>query len=310
MKKTVYAGTYTGNGSEGIYRFDFEDGILSDPQLFCRIKNPKYICLQNDVLTAVCDNEKRSGAALVNMEGEITDTISYEGGTSCYVCRDENRIYTANYHEGCFTALREENGRLVMDGIVQIREKAGTHQVIPFKDQLLVPCLLLDRVMIYDRDLNRTGSIRFNNGTGPRHGVITKDGQYLYLVSELSNELFVITTADWQIQESISILPNGEKYKRDSAAIRLSEDEKHVYISTRTMDIISVVRMEDHHPQLIQTVSCGGRHPRDFILLDGYLLSANRFSNTVVSFKINEDGTIGEEVSRISVPEAVSLAVR
>lgn len=74
------------------------------------------------------------------------------------------------------------------------------------------------------------------------------------------------------------------------------------------MDIISVVEMKDHVPQLIQAVSCGGRHPRDFILLDGYLLSANRFTNDVVSFRINEDGTVGAKISSVTIPEAVSLA--
>ena len=160
---------------------------------------------------------------------------------------------------------------------------------------------------IFDKDLNRLGSIHFNHGTGPRHGIFSKDGQYLYLASELSNELFVISSKNWEILSSISILPNGEKNRRDTAAIRLSDDESKVYISTRTMDIISVVDLKDHVPTLIQTVSCGGRHPRDFILLDGYLLSANRFTNDVVSFRLNEDGTVGEKVSSVSIPEAVSL---
>ena len=308
MRRKVYAGTYTGNGSDGIYAFSFEDGKMSEPELFCEIRNPKYIALQDNELTSVCDAAGRSGAALISLEGEITDTVSYEAGTSCYVVRNNERVYTANYHEGTFTALEEKDGKLQLIRTVQIREKAGCHQVIPFGDQLLVPCLLLDRVMIFDRDLNKTGSIRFNNGTGPRHGVITKDGKYLYLASELSNELFVISTDDWQILTSVSVLPDGEKYRRDGAAIRMNEAEDRVYISTRTMDIISVVKMEDHQPELIQTVSCGGRHPRDFILLDGYLLSANRFSNDIVSFRLNEDGTVGEETSRITVPEAVSLA--
>ncbi len=56
------------------------------------------------------------------------------------------------------------------------------------------------------------------------------------------------------------------------------------------------------------TVSCGGRHPRDFILCGDWLLCANRFSNTVVSFRINEDGTVGEQTDTVEVPEAVSLA--
>lgn len=310
MKKTVYAGTYTGNGSEGIYRFQFEDGILSCPELHCRIKNPKYITMQDGIIASACDLEDRSGAALISREGEILDTVAYESGTSCYIGRYGNDIYTANYHEGTFSALQvRENNTLKYRDTVTVRNGAGCHQVLVWNDQVLVPSLFLDRVMIYDSSFNRTGSIRFNSGTGPRHGVFSHDGEYLYLVSELSNELFVIKTGTWEILHSIPVLPNNETNKRDSAAIRLSDDGKYIYVSTRTRDIISVIELNGQVPALIQVVSCGGRHPRDFILLDGYLLSANRFSHTVVSFRIHEDGTIGRKVSEITIPEAVSLVV-
>ncbi len=309
MKKKIYAGTYTGTGSEGIYTFSFEDGILSDPALLCKIDNPKYINLTDGVIAAAADVRGGSGIALVSREGEILDTISYERRTSCYIGRNGNRLYTANYHDGTVSMaeIREDN-TLKFIRTELIREGAGCHQVLFHEDKVLVPCLFLDRVIIFDADLNRLASIHFNHGTGPRHGIFSKDGSYLYLASELSNELFVIRTDTWEITDSISILPNGEKNRRDTAAIRLSDDEKHLYVSTRTMDIISVVALEDHKPALIQTVSCGGRHPRDFTLCEGYLLSANRFTNDVVSFKLNEDGTVGEKVSSVSVPEAVSLA--
>ena len=78
MKKTVYSGTYTGTGSQGIYRFSFEDGILSDPELLCTIDNPKYINLQDGIISAAADVKGGSGIALVSREGEILDAISYE----------------------------------------------------------------------------------------------------------------------------------------------------------------------------------------------------------------------------------------
>ena len=309
MKKTVYSGTYTGTGSEGIYSFTFEDGILSDPKLVCKMENPKYINLTDGLIASAADVAGGSGIALLNTEGEILDTVSYERRTSCYIGRNRNRLYTANYHEGTVSCAEiQEDGTLKFIRTELIREGAGCHQVLFHEDKVLVPCLFLDRVVIFDPDLKRLGSIHFNHGTGPRHGIFTKDGKYLYLASELSNELFVISSDNWQILSSISILPNGEKNKRDTAAIRMSDDEKYVYVSTRTMDIISVVKMENHVPKLIQTVSCGGRHPRDFILLDGYVLSANRFTNDVVSLRLHEDGTIGEKVSTVSIPEPVSLA--
>lgn len=98
-----------------------------------------------------------------------------------------------------------------------------------------------------------------------------------------------------------------EIHVRDTAAIRLSDDEKCIYVSTRTKDVISVIELEDHKPTVIQTVSCGGKHPRDFVLLGQYLLCANKNTNEVVSFKINDDGTLGKIVDRIEVPEVVAL---
>lgn len=131
--------------------------------------------------------------------------------------------------------------------------------------------------------------------------------KFLYLVSELSNELFVIETNEWNIIHQIPVLMSQEIHVRDTAAIRLSDDEKFIYVSTRTKDVISVIELEDHKPTVIQTVSCGGKHPRDFILLDHYLLCANKNTNEVVSFKINDDGTLGKIVDRIEVPEVVAL---
>lgn len=307
MKTIIYAGTYTAKTSEGIYSFDFCDGALSNAKLFAKMDNPKYLANHNGMIAAVADFVNGSGVALFSQEGEIIDKIAYEERTSCHIVSDGEDIYTANYHTGTITQLKDTGGKLKRIHNVQIQDGAGCHQVIVWKDQILVPCLFLDRVVIMDRDLNRIGSIRFNAGTGPRHGVITKDGEYLYLVSELSNELFVIHTGDWKIEASVSVLPNNEQHARDTAAVRLSEDEHYLYVSTRTRNVISVIELKDHKPELIQCVSTLGKHPRDFIIVDKWLVVANRNSNEIISFEIDEDGTLGKPVSKLAVPEAVSL---
>ena len=307
MEKTVYAGTYTGRKSEGIYAFTFCDGKLSDPRLFAGVKNPKYISLDHGIITATADFSHGSGVAVFNGKGEIIDQIAFEERTSCHVAVDGNDIYTANYHAGTVSHLRMEDGKLKLIRSEQIQDGAGCHQIIFCKDYVLVPCLFLDRVVIFDRELNCKGSLKFASGTGPRHGLITKDGEYLYLVSELSHQLFVIRTGDWKVESTVCLLPNGEKQVRDTAAIHISEDERFVYVSTRTKNVISVLEMSDHHPTLIQCVSCLGNHPRDFTLLDQYLLCANRNSDEIISFPIHEDGTLGKPVSSISIPEAVCL---
>lgn len=307
MKNIIYAGTYTSKSSKGIYSFEVEDGKLSNVQKFCEIKNPKYLSKKNNLIVTVADFDHDSGVALIDAKGEIIDKVAFEERTSCYVTTDGNDIYTANYHTGIISHIEIQENKLKYINSIQIQDGAGCHQVLVWNDNLLVPCLFLDRIVILDKSLKKVGSIPFTANTGPRHGVFTKDNEYLYLVSELSNELFVIHTGDWKIEYQIPVLMNGLKHIRDTAAIRLSEDEKYLYVSTRTQDVISVIELEGHCPTVIQTTSCGGKHPRDFILVDKYLLCANRNSNEVVCFMIHEDGTLGKITSRIEVPECVSL---
>ena len=307
MKTMLYAGTYTAKSSQGIYSFSFEDGRLSSSRLFCEIKNPKYLTKKDNCLITVADFDYESGVALINAEGDIKNKIAFEKRTSCFITSEDDDIYTANYHTGVVTHLKLVQDELKFINSIQIQDGAGCHQILVFHDRILVPCLFLDRVFIFDRSLKKIGSIHFNANTGPRHGVFSKDGKYLYLVSELSNELFVIETDEWNIIHQIPVLMSKEIHVRDTAAIRLSDDEKFIYVSTRTKDVISVIELEDHKPTVIQTVSCGGKHPRDFVLLGQYLLCANKNTNEVVSFKINDDGTLGKIVDRIEVPEVVAL---
>ena len=307
MKTMLYAGTYTAKSSQGIYSFSFEDGRLSSSQLFCEIKNPKYLTKKDNCLITVADFDYESGVALINAEGDIKNKIAFEKRTSCFITSEDDDIYTANYHTGVVTHLKLVQDELKFINSIQIQDGAGCHQILVFHDRILVLCLFLDRVFIFDRSLKKIGSIHFNANTGPRHGVFSKDGKYLYLVSELSNELFVIETDEWNIIHQIPVLMSKEIHVRDTAAIRLSDDEKFIYVSTRTKDVISVIELEDHKPTVIQTVSCGGKHPRDFVLLGQYLLCANKNTNEVVSFKINDDGTLGKIVDRIEVPEVVAL---
>ncbi|MBO7698270.1 MAG: beta-propeller fold lactonase family protein, partial [Erysipelotrichaceae bacterium] len=304
MRKTIYAGTYTKRLSKGIYSFIFEDGRLSDERLLCEIRNPKYLTRYKDKLIAVVDFEKGSGVILVDEDGKIIDQLQYEDGTSCYVTCKDDMVYTANYHEGTFSVLRIEDDKFRLIKKTLIKDKGGCHQVLLYKDLIMIPSLFLDRVMIYDQDLNKVKEIVLPEGSGPRHGVFTKDQKYLYLATELSNELFKIDMETFQVVDSIPVLLNGERNVKGTAAIRMSEDERYIYVSTRFKNVISVIDTERF--ELIQVKDCGGDHPRDFIVIGDHLLCANMNSDSVVVFDIKK-GTLSESPDQLKVPEAIAL---
>ncbi len=302
----ILAGTYTTKDSKGIYTFDFEQGKMSEASLFCEVRSSKYLCSYEDKYIAICDGEEKDGLVLIGNDGKILDTCLFEKPSSCYVAVKGDNVYTASYHAGTVSLLRIKEEKFVFEKTVLIKDKAGCHQVLFHEGKILVPSLFLDKVILFDEDLNKTGEICLPEGSGPRHGIFNKDHSKLYLVSELSNELFIIDTKDWKITHQIGLLENGEKNTTGTAAVRLSEDENYLYVSTRGKNVISVISLKDE-PKLIQNIGCGGDHPRDFMLAQGYLLCANRFTDEVVCFKIDENGLLKEESDRIRVPEAVCL---
>lgn len=307
MKKRVYAGTYAESGSQGIYALEFDNGTLSEARVFCGLQNAKYLTATGNYIAAVCDLGDKSGAALIGSDGLIRSSVAFENCASCFITASGEYLYTANYHAGTVSRLSISGETIHMKNTVQIRDKAGCHQVLIWGEYLLVPCLLLDCVAVLDGDFKIVKTIPFPKGTGPRHGVFSADGSILYLVSELSDELYVLEVGSWKTIFKMSVLPNGITHRDGTAAIRLNRAGNRLYITVRGSDVISVIALDGASPRLIQTVPCGGKHPRDMILLDNHILTANRFTNSVAAFEIRKDGTIGERTGEATVPGVVCL---
>ncbi len=325
MHKLIgYIGTYESPASPGIgcFSLDLDTGGLSAPQLCCRVPDSKYLSLFNGVLAAPVRRGGRAGICLMDTAkpgDPFLGQCFQEQSPACFVVQDARYVYTANYHEGTVLVYDKtaDGPRLIRK--IEIAPKAGCHQILFNGNYMLVPCLLLDRVNIYDRsrDFAPVGAIGFEPGTGPRHGVFDGSGGRLFVVSELSNELFVYqwtSPAGIRLRGRRSILPEGffSAEPPASAAIRLSRDERFLYVSTRFADVITVFEVNGFEAVPIQQVSSGGIHPRDFVLTpDGrYLLAANRTEGGLACFRLDpESGKIGALCSSAPAPEAVSVVL-
>lgn len=327
---TGYLGTYASPESLGIYRFtmNLENGALTRPELFYQSPDCKYLSLFGTLLAAPEKQDGKAGLCLLDTAGGKASFIGagyHETSPACYVIQDNARIYTANYHEGSVLIYEKSDGGLKLAKQIDIAPKAGCHQILFYSHYMLVPCLLLDAVKIYDCDngFSPAGELTFPKGTGPRHGVFDRDRKRLFLVSELSNQLFVYSinpdtgnardaAMSFQLQHVYSLLPEDAKYPEPpaSAAIRLSQDERFLYVSTRFAEIISVFGIEGDCLRLIQQTGSGGIHPRDIALTpDGsFLLAVNRTQGGLVSFRVDPDsGRLTGPCSHVPAPEAVSI---
>lgn len=305
MNYKGYVGTYTSKSSEGIYSFNFDGRKLSNVQLFSKIKNPKYLTFKDDLVVGVVDYDKGSGITIFDKEGNALDSLQYEDSTSCFIDSKDDYLYTCNYHEGTFSVVKVKDNKLSLVKKVLIKEKAGSHQLLFYEDKFLVPCLFLDKIVVIDKDYSIVGSIEFEEGSGPRHGVFSKDNRYLYVAGELSNILYVVDLNEMKVVNKVNLLTD-KTHVKDTAAIRISDDGKYIYVSTRTEDVISVIGVDNENVKLLQVFSSEGLHPRDFILEKDCLIIANRLSNNLVSISL-KDGLIDKVESVVDLPEGIAV---
>lgn len=335
----VYIGTYNSDNSKGVYHFTVspDTGIMSQPELFYEAPNAKWISLQRDSMAFPIEKQGKAGTCFLTLkEKEIdhVEEILEEKQTPCYILQDGSIVYTANYHEGNVMVYHLENGVPSLIKRIENGDRAGCHQIILHEPYILVPCLEQNIIRLFDKENGYipAGEILFPKGSGPRHGVFNRAHTKLYVVSELSNELFIfnVNKNQFKLEQTLSVLPEAShlasadgvsKKERESvkkaepaaAAIRLTSDEKFLYISIRGLDILAVINVQGEKAAVIQHSSCGGVHPRDFILSpdENFLLAANRFAGGIVSIgRDRTSGLLKGLLDSVPMPEGVSLTFR
>jgi len=321
-----YLGTYASEASKGVYRFSFgeRDGALSGPDLFYEARNAKWVSLYENCLVVPMEKEGSAGICLLELsDGSIASQgeVFTETQTCCFILQEHGFIYTANYHDGTVLVYEIKTGQPVLVKRIECGTGAGCHQILLHGDYLMVPCLTQHKIRLFDRthDFSPAGEISFPEGSGPRHGVFNAAHTRLYVVGEWSNMLFLFDVEErsFTLRQSLSILPTepapgGTGKEAAAAAIRLTGDERFLYLSIRERELLAVVNVSGREAGVIQHMPCGGAHPRDVILTpdDRFLLVLNRSEGGLVSIRRDESsGKLLEICGKIEVPEGVSIAL-
>ena len=317
---TGYVGTYTSPQRPGVYRFrlDTQTGALSGESCFYPARNTKYTACWGSRVACLGEGEGGAGLCLLDADrpdAPLLDALFPEQVTSCSLLHHQGLLYTANYHDGTVLLYRETEGTLELARRVEVASEAGCHQIIPHGRWVLIPCLELDLVRIFDteKDWAVAGEIPFAPGTGPRHGVFSADHSRYFMNSERSNQVFSFAAEGpaFTLTDTKPILPDDFAGKGDTAALRLSTDGRFLYTTARGADLIAVFAVTGDGLELVQRTRSGGSSPWDLALVPGhpFALVSNRKSGEVVSFPIGPDGTLGEICGRVSIPEPVGISL-
>lgn len=343
----LFVGTYTGEGSEGIYLYEFnsEDGSVA-PVDTASSSNPSYLALSPDHSFLYAVNEEADSAdatvsafSFDKKNGEISllNKQSSRGGAPCYVSTDQtgNVVFVGNYLGGSLAAfpiqddgsLAESTTAIVHEGSsVNERRQNSPHVhctiISPDNRMLFVTDLGTDTVTGYafNRDslsLQSEPSIVFETepGAGPRHLTFHPNGEYAYLINELNGTVVAFSYDGESLEElqTISTLPENYEGRFSGADIRVSADGRFLYASNREDLNNIVIYSIDRNSGMLEKVgeqSSGGAHPRNFMIdpTGDYLLVANRNTDNIVVFKRDqESGLITPTGTEIGVSQPVSL---
>ena len=164
-------------------------------------------------------------------------------------------------------------------------------------------------------------SVTLPAGCGPRFSTFSADGKYLYVVTELSDEVLSYRTSDFALQGRYTL--SGEN-PEGGAHIALSADGRYLYASLRVSsaaneglckmsDGVAIYRcLPNGGLKKVYYQSTGG-HPRHFTLsADGKaLVVACRDSNTIEIYPLDvKKGIPTGEVEKISVSEPTYVGLR
>jgi len=321
----LFVGTYTGEGSEGIYlyKFDASTGSIDSIGVTKGVDNPSYLTLSEDHSNLYAVNETAdsvsstvSAFSFDKKKEELTflNKQSSMGGAPCYISIDNSgkAVFVGNYVGGSVSLypVRDDGSLANAKATIQHRGNSvnKNRQNSPHVhctvlsadgDHLLVSDLGTDKIYGYafdSQNLSLDSKPAFTYtakaGAGPRHITNHPNGQFAYAINELNGSVVAFEYEAGSLQElqMISTLPENYEGVISGADIRISPDGEFLYASNREDLNDIVIYSIDRKQGTLTKVgrhSTKGVHPRNFTIdpTGKYLMVANRKTDNIVIFK-------------------------
>ena len=300
----MYVGTYTNQGSEGIYlyRFNSDTGVITPIGLAAKADNPSFLDISpnHDFLYSAGEvnnfGGQRAGVisaySIDRASGKLTliNQVSSKGAGPCYVAVDRrNRVVVAaNYGGGSVASYRVMPGGKLSEAVSFIQHQGSSanpqrqrephaHSInfSPNQRFAVAADLGTDELRVYKVNTN-TGELspgtttKLAPGAGPRHFTFHPNAKWAYAINELHN---TVTALNWDGKkgtltafDTAETLPDM-KVGGATAEVQVHPSGKWLYGSTRGgFDSIAVFDIDPKTGKLKRTQAApsGGAIPRNF----------------------------------------------
>lgn len=346
---SVYVGTWTEGQDDGgihVLELDPSTGALSSQHPVTPAVNPSYLTLSPDGRYLYSVNQTTDAASVSAYEvdeatGALTvlNTVPAGGASPCYISIDASGewVLVANYVSGTVAvfpvradgSLGPPTDRVQHTGSsVHPERQTAPHahyfDVDPSNRFALAVDLGIDQVRIYPLDTERgrieeqrVRDVTTPPGTGPRHLDFHPNGQYAYLVGELTGTVTAYRydpdKGQMDALQTISSLPEGFDGTNKSADIHVHPSGAFLYASNRgdaDSIVIYAIDPDDGTLSLVGHQDEAVEWPRNFAIDPSgqFLLVANRHANRITVFRIDEEtGALTFTGHAADVPEPMCI---
>lgn len=344
--KVAFIGTYTkkeghvDGKAKGIYSVILhpKTGKLSFGNTLAEITNPSFVKTSPDgeYLYAVSElgpKDASSGKIYsykIQPDNSLQEinSLPTNGLAPCNIEVDPTGefVFVSNYLGGVVTMYRKQpDGSLQEQQVVTFenKEKSHPHSVSLSEDNrtAYVADLGNDRIWIFEFDAeegklepHRQAYIALEQGAGPRHFALSRDGEFAYSMNELNSTVSafkVLENGGLELLQTITSLPKDFKGKNSGADIHLHPSGEFLYVSNRGHNSIASFRVGDTSGKLesIGFTEVQGKTPRNFAIAPSgdFLFAANQDSGNITSFKIGEGSGELEFVESLEIPTPVCI---
>ena len=339
IESIFVVGSYTNSSTIGLSVFAL-NLLSAEVSLIdsLEISNASYLSFSEKGNLLYVTNESGNNIDSISLlkfhDGKIAlvSSTSANGSAPCYVSinKNLNHAFAANYNDGSLIAIPLTDGGNFSAGSQVIRhfgssknqdrqECSHPHcaELSPDEKFLVMTDLGADKIYVYAYDSESKNlpltlppffETNLSNGTGPRHLLFSNDGNFVYVLGELTA---VIIVYRWQsglmtLLEEVNMMPeifNGENCAAD---MHFSSDGNFLYTSNRGTAneiIIFSVNKESGLLTVIGRQPTLGNGPRNFGIHPSgeFLIVAHQYSNDIRVFKVDLiTGSLSD--TNISIP--------
>ena len=335
--KNLYCGAWSFKTPvRGVVSFSLKNGAFVPNGVFgADVETQSILTVAGDHLVSV--SEKRSGGMLVSYrigpDGSLEKrgVLSFETPLLSYVTASPNGryVFVSSMGSPSIKMIRlGADGNLTLTdewlltghSVTNRQETAKTHSVEVSPDGKLLAAANLgaDEVELfwidYEKEtLRLIQSVAVDFGRQPRHMAFHPSGNYLYLLTEAGNRVYVYRLQESRLTElaAYNTLAPGKAPAGMAADIVISPDGRTLYSTNRGQNNIAVWRtLPSGLLDMVGHYTCGGEGPRGLhISPDGEtLFCANNDSGTVTVLRLDkETGAPEGVIQTLNMPYAACV---